>query len=967
MLLVRLFRMPFCRDVELDHVKINLMLDSISDCRAAGGCLLATPEHILSLKLKWDELNLAESTADMSVVLDGINNLFEEPYIDVLDESDELLRHKYQLIYTVGERTDLAMGRSRWSAAYNVLCAIQNPLVKAIMKSHPSAVLFNNSEDTLKCSFQSLRLLPGDDLDAIVPCLLVQIANVIIDYPVYHLLWLNSDHFRPLREDIITYVTSKELTGELMTRIETSVCGVYLFDLYALRGYLAGGICVHCLERRHRVQYGVARPHLMKKRMAVPFQASDTPSVRAEFGHPDVSLLYTMLAYDYDGLSAEETVDAVRVLLQLGPNAQESTYQLWLNLSLSDMCKADRTKLDRVAKLDLGNEEQVGLMIKYFRLNTETIFFWLENILFPAETSQFEFHIVKSPWHLCDHANERSRTMGFSGTNDNNKLMPLQVHEEVIETTDLQATNGKMIDLILQNQQYITLETDVHKEQWQLLLELAIKLETAALLDAGAMLAGINVADAARHLLSIESFHKKSVVYFDMHSAMWTVITRQGDSWPLHCSPIKECDGFVIFDERRCRGADMKLNSDARALLTIGPNMCKDKLMQAAGRLRMLDKGQGLLMTGATDVSAKISHLNQVNQASPLTSLHVLQWVTFNTIGAIMGGLSEWSGQGLQFSVEMGAPHRVLQDEVVGLKDLYGMSFLHLSLVDCFSEMSCDILATCSESDPLHPYGVTIIDDVTSRVHEYGHEGSSAAGALDEECEREHEREQEIEEQVEIEFKSCIARPEVDWNYNIVFGANSVTAIRSNCQAEHVSSCFAHLSDASACINFSKSQVFLTKNFWETIIHSSSLPMKLDHFLKPVDVLLIFPNNDMLLVSEREADRILSLTWQKERSEMQVRFLHLSFLKYEEGAGNAGLFPTPCSTNASCVHTTNVLCAQLFDGDTMFSPSRKELLGKILPTQSAKKSAEDFVYLRGKSFWFHFSDLDKFIPPSIFK
>ena len=37
----------------------------------------------------------------------------------------------------------------------------------------------------------------------------------------------------------------------------------------------------------------------------------------------------------------------------------------------------------------------------------------------------------------------------------------------------------------------------------------------------------------------------------------------------------------------------MKLQPRARAAITVGPGCCKDKLMQAAGRMRQLDRGQG--------------------------------------------------------------------------------------------------------------------------------------------------------------------------------------------------------------------------------------------------------------------------------------------------------------------------------------------------------------------------------------
>ena len=45
---------------------------------------------------------------------------------------------------------------------------------------------------------------------------------------------------------------------------------------------------------------------------------------------------------------------------------------------------------------------------------------------------------------------------------------------------------------------------------------------------------------------------------------------------------------FTYFDEPRSRGADLKLGRKARAAVTIGPGMKKEKLMQAIGRMRRL-------------------------------------------------------------------------------------------------------------------------------------------------------------------------------------------------------------------------------------------------------------------------------------------------------------------------------------------------------------------------------------------
>jgi hypothetical protein len=52
----------------------------------------------------------------------------------------------------------------------------------------------------------------------------------------------------------------------------------------------------------------------------------------------------------------------------------------------------------------------------------------------------------------------------------------------------------------------------------------------------------------------------------------------------------------VIFDEARTRGADLKLCSDVVAALSLGPNLTKDKFMQAAGRLRKLGRNQSIIV-----------------------------------------------------------------------------------------------------------------------------------------------------------------------------------------------------------------------------------------------------------------------------------------------------------------------------------------------------------------------------------
>lgn len=46
----------------------------------------------------------------------------------------------------------------------------------------------------------------------------------------------------------------------------------------------------------------------------------------------------------------------------------------------------------------------------------------------------------------------------------------------------------------------------------------------------------------------------------------------------------------------------MKLKPDAKALLTLGPGMCRDKLMQAAMRMRQLEQRQSLTLVASFEV-----------------------------------------------------------------------------------------------------------------------------------------------------------------------------------------------------------------------------------------------------------------------------------------------------------------------------------------------------------------------------
>ena len=81
--------------------------------------------------------------------------------------------------------------------------------------------------------------------------------------------------------------------------------------------------------------------------------------------------------------------------------------------------------LDSAAKLDLTNAAQRDTLWRYFSHNMAAVDFWLLYCVLPAETQQYPSRLGCSAWDLA--ANPRGWVVGFSGTNDNKCLMPLQV------------------------------------------------------------------------------------------------------------------------------------------------------------------------------------------------------------------------------------------------------------------------------------------------------------------------------------------------------------------------------------------------------------------------------------------------------------------------------------------------------------------------------------------------------------
>ena len=994
----RLYTLPFCRDVRLNPTRLKTIERLIGDCKKECGLFLVKPEHRLSFELKQKELCLSRIKEEKTLSDQLHSLIMETPWRDIFDEIDEILHNRFQLIYAVGSVDALPDGHRRWDGVQALLEIICSEKVAALLKESEDTVIY---EAPIKLeTFPLLRLIDGKQLESFKIRLKKLLVKSLLKEPPYSFLWMKN---HPHEVEISRAIIDPSFDPKILA---SSLPVENMSDVLAFRGMLGEEVLIHTFLKRHRVNYGIARPG--KKRIAIPFRGADSPSERSEFAHPDVAICATILAYYEDGLNKCELGEAIQMLFTCGLTAQKKIYEQWLELSSIRM-RTENIKvldsLDKVEKIDLSNAQQQQCLLRYFSRNRRTINFWLNNCVFPVEMQQYPQRISSNAWHLAH--NKDNCVVGFSGTNDNHRLLPLQVRQyfaaegDSSDLRDLFATNGKMLDVIVEN----TLEcVPVPDElRYKSIVDLIRRRSSEgirALIDCGAALAGVSnyqVATDTLKFLPRDEF--KGVVFYDdteSSHGIWKVLERNGRFLPKSQSPVREQACFALFDEPRCRGSDLKLPSNAVALLTLGPKMSKDKLMQAAGRMRQLERGQKLIFVGGKDIFGKLEQLSGSNRVK-VTASTVLKWVTMNTVEANAESLLIWATQGILFASTFGRPKSSVEDELLTLNQFYGSSRKNIDVAEAAELVKANYINRI-HGDCLPGNLLNLVKSIMKRVGNYGKDFQSTSRGTDEECERELELEQEEEEEKEVEIPTMTPRNEVDWNFSAIFQAT--TSLSLPTKVTSLSDFIANsLHPKSLCkINWSN-KIFCTENFAYAVMEDmmAGTSFHYNNYLRLVDSTLIFSDGSRLLLSEREADSIIPLFWRANKSDKVtagVVYVHHTFvsLASEDNMNNGGdhcFLALPCNNGSNPEVVKNNLnfltsfvssnaCStgdddealaslQLFAGETMYnSDARKEALARMLLYLDdsngteivASNEPEHLVVMRGNIARLAYSDLE---------
>ncbi|KAK6953233.1 hypothetical protein Daesc_005533 [Daldinia eschscholtzii] len=815
--------------------------------RNRRGLILTSHEHILSYKLGgWQQLADGKLKAARSMTT--FQRWLDSNCRDVLDECDFTLAVKTQLNYPSGPEMAVDGHPFRWQVAQELLTLVAQCL-PGLTKRFPTSIEVLQRPG----SFPIVQILKNDVEEAIHDHILESICKGQTSF-----LRSADSSFRA-RQGMIRRVLCEPKFDE---RIFIQAVNAFVNPqaaakiLLVVRGLLINRILLLCLNKRWNVQYGL---HPGRDPIAVPFEAKGTPSEQSEFGHPDVSILFTCLAFYYTGLTSAQFRQGLHYVLQSDDPAAQ--YELW-----SSGCDSLPEALHHWNVINIDDGGQVEELWKHLRLSRIVINHYCNHFVFPVHARQFEIKLQVSAWDIPLFSKDQrgARTTGFSGTNDSRMNLPLTIRQD--DLPSLQHTSAEVLSYLLRpcNRGYhVTADVSGRRLTERGLLERLKDKGIRTLIDAGAYILEMDNKAVAQEWLGID-YQADAAVYFGADNRAW--VHYRGDKKndvPLLATPfaddLRNC--VVYLDEAHTRGVDLKLPLNAHGALTLALKQTKDYTMQAAMRLRQLRTTQSVSFFAPPEVDQSIKDFCRRAGDVSIDSSHVVAWLLEQTCCVNEDLQSLYVSQGVDFCQRTDAIWRhenfltnttqraklletIQQPERQTLEQLYGGA-LAGSRIGTVGRMSTPQLQKFA--DQLN--------------QSYGERGALHVGAME-------EVEQEREVQVQVEQVRQVQKP-LRYEPLAFPGLHPAilkftrTGVLENTSSTQAETAFEHVFEYVARTTLGKqfdvrrtdSQFFISTEFRRTVKCKKN--GVIDNFMRPVEWVLWSPSAQTALVIIPEEAELL--------------------------------------------------------------------------------------------------------------
>ena len=437
---------PFSRRTAVDDIDMVRHYGNLhKEILNKSGIMICLPDHNLSFFLSGLQ-RLLDNKLQEAKVMVKTHAWLKAICRDILDESDHTLAVRTQLIYPSGPQMTVDGHPHRWQVVEELLKLVD-------MHLHSLQELYPLSIEVVRrpgAGFPLIFFLRTDVEEELIRRLTVDIYTGSGVLPIENLD--NKD--RLAIRDFISVPRPRPSTVDRVRRMCPDKVHIRQI-IYLLRGLLVNRILMMTLKKRWNVQYGL---HPLRDPIAVPFHAKGVPSDQSEWGHPDVAIMFTCLAFYYDGITAAQLRQALEHVLKSDDPSSE--YDRWTQ---STEGLPDSLRDWNVINLD--DEIQLSEVWKAVRYNMVVIDYFLNNFVFPRHAKQFKVKLQSNGWDIpimttkADDAFIRemvknpkmlpgvSLTTGFSGTNDNRTMLPLNIKQQ--DLPQLAHTSAEVLTYLL--------------------------------------------------------------------------------------------------------------------------------------------------------------------------------------------------------------------------------------------------------------------------------------------------------------------------------------------------------------------------------------------------------------------------------------------------------------------------------------------------------------------------------------
>ena len=562
----RIIQLPFSRSAQLNKQQVLKARDILKECMSTGSILLTQPEHLLSFELMGFE-NLLIGNVDLGNEIINTQRWLDCNSRDVLDESDEILSVRFELIYTMGTQRQVDFSPDRWLIIEEVLGRVSRKAADVLSK-FPDGLDFKPARPG---SFPIIRVTESGAGRALLGVIARDICTTGLPR-------LPTWSFSPvLRETLFQFLTNPNVTDIEVEPVHRLFFESEFFanSLLLLRGLLAEGILLFALQRkRWRVDYGLDPSRTV---LAVPYRAKDYPAPRSEFSHPDVTIVLTCLSYYYGGLSDDQLRSCFETLHR--SDCPEDEYASWMR-EIPEIPESFRY-LTGVNTQDFSQCSRE--LFSWLSTTKVVIDFYMSHHVFPHGMKEFPHKLASSGWTLAKAKSHP--TTGFSGTNDSRLLLPLSMRQS--DLPQQLHTNAIVLDSLLQHRNSFEPVPTTPVGQGlgaKTLLQTVcgMKPPVRVLIDVGAQVLEWQNEDVAREWLALVPGREiHAALFFNIENEL-VILDRQGRVELLITSPFaRQLDQCVVYlDEIHTRGTDLKLPGNFRAAVTLAVGLTKDRLVQ---------------------------------------------------------------------------------------------------------------------------------------------------------------------------------------------------------------------------------------------------------------------------------------------------------------------------------------------------------------------------------------------------